>query len=80
MENLLNDTLGFGAAKMIKRIVGVAHVEDFESIADAAKRANCERRALHFAKLLIKERTTFKSISQVVSAIQSTDPSSKVGI
>ena len=80
MENLLNDTLGFGAAKMIKRIVGVAHVEDFESIADAAKRANCERGALHFAKLLIKERRTFKSISQVVSAIQSTDLSSKAGI
>lgn len=75
MEDLLHDTLGFGSAKIIRRIVGVAHVEDFESITDAQKRANCERRALHVAKLLLKERRKFKTISQVVSAIRSADPS-----
>ncbi|KAK8965518.1 Methylthioribose kinase 1 [Platanthera guangdongensis] len=31
MKDLFHDSLGFGAAKMIRRIVGVAHVEDFES-------------------------------------------------
>jgi len=36
-----------------RRIVGVAHVEDFESITDASKRAECERRALEMAKLLL---------------------------
>ncbi|KAM7474718.1 hypothetical protein LguiB_021961 [Lonicera macranthoides] len=70
MTDLLQDTLGFGAAKMIRRIVGVAHVEDFESIADAAKRADCERRALNLAKILLKERRKFNSISEVVSTIQ----------
>ncbi|KAH7518047.1 hypothetical protein FEM48_Zijuj09G0129100 [Ziziphus jujuba var. spinosa] len=75
MEDLLHDTLGFGSAKMIRRIVGVAHVEDFESIADPGKRANCERRALHLAKLLLKERRKFKTIDQVVSVIRSADPS-----
>ncbi|XP_031284339.1 methylthioribose kinase-like [Pistacia vera] len=39
MKDLFHDTLGFGAAKMIRRIVGVAHVEDFESIEDSSKRA-----------------------------------------
>ncbi|KAE9447164.1 hypothetical protein C3L33_20954, partial [Rhododendron williamsianum] len=53
-----------------KRIVGVAHVEDFESIADAGVRANCERRALDFAKMLLKERRKFQGITEVVSAIQ----------
>ncbi|XP_028781193.1 uncharacterized protein LOC114737435 [Neltuma alba] len=47
MMDLFHDSLGFGAAKMIRRIVGVAHVEDFESITDASKRATCERRALN---------------------------------
>ncbi|XP_004496930.1 methylthioribose kinase-like [Cicer arietinum] len=70
MTELFNDSLGFGAAKMIRRIVGVAHVEDFESIIDAAKRASCERRALDLAKMLLKERTKFEGISQVVSAIR----------
>lgn len=70
MKELLHDSLGFGAAKMIRRIVGVAHVEDFESINDAARRADCERLALNFAKMLLKERSTFQSITEVVLAIQ----------
>jgi 5-methylthioribose kinase len=48
----------------------VAHVEDLESIADAGKRATCERRALNLAKMLLKERRKFESISEIVSAIQ----------
>ena len=51
-------------------IVGVAHVEDLESIAEPEKRANCEQQALTFAKLLLKERRRSKSIGEVVSAIQ----------
>ncbi|KAJ8530039.1 hypothetical protein K7X08_036874 [Anisodus acutangulus] len=70
MKELLEDTLGFGAAKMIRRIVGVAHVEDFESIEDVAKRADCERRALNCAKKLLKERRNIKSIEEVVSTIE----------
>ncbi|KAL6010238.1 hypothetical protein ACLOJK_000669 [Asimina triloba] len=70
MKNLFHDTLGFGAAKMIRRIVGVAHVEDFESIKDASKRAYCEHRALEFAKKLMKERRGFQTIAEVVTAIR----------
>ncbi|KAK9941982.1 hypothetical protein M0R45_007672 [Rubus argutus] len=70
IKDLLHDTLGFGAAKMIRRIVGVAHVEDFESITDASKRAVCERRALELAKLLLKERRKFQNIGEVVLAVQ----------
>ncbi|KAF9621977.1 hypothetical protein IFM89_029197 [Coptis chinensis] len=70
MKNLFHDSLGFGAAKMIRRIVGVAHVEDFESIHDDSKRAYCEHRALEFARLLLKERRGFQSINQVVLAIR----------
>ncbi|ONK70281.1 uncharacterized protein A4U43_C05F32120 [Asparagus officinalis] len=70
MKDLFHDALGFGSAKMIRRIVGVAHVEDFESITDASKRAQCERRALNLAKLLLKERRGFDSIDQVIASIQ----------
>ncbi|OWM79190.1 methylthioribose kinase [Punica granatum] len=70
MNDLFRDSLGFGSAKMIRRIVGVAHVEDFESIKDASKRADCERRALNFAKMLMKERRKFQSIDEVVLAIR----------
>ncbi|XP_017971154.1 PREDICTED: methylthioribose kinase [Theobroma cacao] len=70
MKELFHDTLGFGAAKMIRRIVGVAHVEDFESIKEASIRADCERRALELAKTLLKRRREFLSISEVISAIR----------
>ncbi|XP_075504164.1 methylthioribose kinase-like [Primulina tabacum] len=73
MDDLFHDTLGFGAAKMIRRIVGVAHVEDFESIKEANKRADCERKALNFAKSLLKDRRQFHNINEVVSAIELLD-------
>jgi 5-methylthioribose kinase len=43
---IFRDTLGFGAAKMIRRILGISHVEDFEAIADPDRRAACEAHAL----------------------------------
>lgn len=53
-----------------RRIVGVAHVEDFESITDTATRAKCERQALDVAKMIMKERRRFEAITGAVSAIQ----------
>jgi 5-methylthioribose kinase len=71
MTSLFHDSLGFGAAKMIRRIVGIAHVEDFESIEDTSKRASCERRALDCAKKILTGRRQFESIEQVIAHIQS---------
>ncbi|XP_042427156.1 methylthioribose kinase-like [Zingiber officinale] len=72
MIDLFHDSIGFGAAKMIRRIVGVAHVEDFESIADTSRRAFCERDALNCAKTLLKERCKLETIGQVISVIEET--------
>jgi len=73
MTNLFHDSLGFGSAKMIRRIVGIAHVEDLESIKDASKRAECERAALNCAKTILKGRHQFETVEQVVEHIQSFD-------
>jgi 5-methylthioribose kinase len=46
MASLFADTLGFAGAKMIRRVLGVAHVEELESIADKDKRCvGVERKA-----------------------------------
>lgn len=50
LRGLYSDTLGFMALKMIRRVVGIAHVADLESIADADQRAACEKRVLNFAR------------------------------
>ncbi|XP_021720344.1 methylthioribose kinase-like [Chenopodium quinoa] len=73
IQDLFHDSLGFGSAKMIRRIVGVAHVEDFESITDVSKQADCERKALNFGKMLMKKRRNFASIDEVITAIQEVD-------
>jgi 5-methylthioribose kinase len=50
MRRLWNDTLGFAAAKMIRRILGLAHNIDLEWIKDEHIRAMCEARALTLAR------------------------------
>lgn len=65
-----DDTLGFAGCKMIRRILGLAHVEDFEAIENTATRAACERKALEFARELLVNRARFKTIQDVTKAIK----------
>lgn len=53
MRRLLADSVGFAGCKMIRRIVGIAHVSDMEEIADEAVRAACERRAVGLARRMV---------------------------
>ncbi len=69
VDGLFADMLGFGACKMIRRIVGFAHVIDFDSIRDAAVRAGCEASALAMARTLLTQPTQFRSIQDVIDAV-----------
>ena len=53
---------------MIRRIIGIAHVEDLESIQDADRRADCERLALKIARELVVNGSNFPTIQQVHDA------------
>jgi 5-methylthioribose kinase len=68
LRMLFEDSLAFGGLKMIRRILGLAHVEDLESIADPARRAVCERKALRLARTLVVEGAKFSDISDVIEA------------
>jgi 5-methylthioribose kinase len=48
---------------MARRILGLAHVEDMESIEDLDCRARCERRALNLARQLMLGRSSINSIA-----------------
>jgi 5-methylthioribose kinase len=69
MNTLFADMLGFGACKMIRRILGFAHVLDFDGIADAGMRARCEAAALAMAATLLKSPGEFRSIDDVIRAV-----------
>ena len=68
LRALFADTLAFGGLKMIRRIFGLAHVEDLESIADPARRAICERKALELARALVVDAAKFSGVADVVEA------------
>jgi 5-methylthioribose kinase len=60
--------LGFAGSKIIRRIVGLAHVEDFEAIADPDRRARCEGHALRLARDLLVQRGSFASMNALIDA------------
>ncbi|MGJ5205296.1 S-methyl-5-thioribose kinase [Bradyrhizobium sp. HKCCYLR20261] len=68
MARLFQDAVGFTAAKIIRRILGLAHNIDFELIEDAKRRATCEARALRLARTLMVEGGSFTSIGSVTNA------------
>ena len=68
VARLYADSLGFGAAKMIRRILGLAHVIDLEKIADPDRRALCERRVLRLARELMVNTKRYGEIEAVSDA------------
>ena len=70
MKGVLRDSLAFAGAKMTRRIVGIAHVADMESIEDPDVRAKCELAALACARRLILEADEL-SIDDVAAVAES---------
>ena len=68
MDRLWTDTVGFAAAKMIRRILGLAHNIDFELIADKDRRAICEARALTLARDMMVKPENYGSVETVIDA------------
>jgi 5-methylthioribose kinase len=69
LDAVFADMLGFAACKMIRRILGFAHVADFDSIPDVSRRAACEEGALRLAHRLLTRPAQFRSIDAVIGAL-----------
>jgi 5-methylthioribose kinase len=69
VDSIFDDMLGFGACKMIRRILGFAHVIDFDRIEDRAGRASCEAHALDMARQLLTHPEQFRSVDDVIDAV-----------
>lgn len=74
LKDLLADALGFAGMKMLRRIVGIAHVEDLESIEDAQTRAICEARGLEIAKVFIKKASSIATIDDAIQVARDKQP------
>lgn len=70
LARIFQDSVGFAGAKMARRILGLAHVEDLESITDPDRRAACELRALDLARTLMVNRAGITSVHQLRTAAE----------
>jgi 5-methylthioribose kinase len=70
MKRLWTDTVGFASAKMIRRVLGLAHNIDLESIKDERIRATCEARILTLARDMIVNTSSYPDITSVIAAVE----------
>lgn len=64
LERIERDAIGFAGAKMARRILGLAHVEDLESLPEAT-RLPLERHALRLAREMIVGRESFGGVAAI---------------
>ncbi len=67
--SILQDTAGFAGCKMIRRVVGIAHVTDLDSIENEQLRADAEKLAIANARKLIITRAQILTINDLVGMI-----------
>jgi len=60
------DTLGFAGVEMHRRILGLAHIAEYETIEDAGLRAACEAPALRLGRHLVVNRARLSGMAQVL--------------
>ena len=63
LDAVLQDSIGFAAVEMVRRLIGAAHVVDFDGIADARTRESCETAALAHAARLLAQQGRFAGIA-----------------
>ena len=57
--------LGFAGVEIHRRILGLAHNADFETIEDEDLRATCEAKALKFGRHLAVNRHAIHSLDEI---------------
>jgi len=67
------DAVGFCGIEMHRRILGLAHNADFETIADPDRRAACEARALRLGRQLMKDRRAIRDMDEIVALARLVD-------
>ena len=65
LNTLWHDLLGFAGVEIHRRILGLAHNADFETIEDEKARAACEAPALRFGRHLLVNRHQIHSMDEV---------------
>ncbi len=65
LHAIWEDMLGFAGIEIHRRILGLAHNADFETIADTDRRARCEARALKLGRHLAVNRRKIQGLADI---------------
>ncbi len=65
LQNIWVDMLGFAGVEMHRRILGLAHNADFETIENPDLRAKCEMKALKLGRHLAVNRSHIHSLQEI---------------
>lgn len=69
LRRVFADTLGYAGCKMIRRIYGLAHVADIDTIKETEKRVTAQRTALQIGRALIINRKQLGNMGEIVQLV-----------
>ncbi|MCL4147352.1 UNVERIFIED_CONTAM: hypothetical protein GTU68_009083 [Idotea baltica] len=67
LSEIFEDLLGFAGIEMHRRILGLAHIAEFETIEDTDIRAPLETRSLKFGQALVMNRKRLHGMDRVIA-------------
>lgn len=70
IDEIWHEMLGFAGIEIHRRILGLAHNADFETIADPDRRAPCETRALKLGRHLAVNRQRIHSLRDIRETVE----------
>lgn len=80
ISQILKDTAGFAGCKMIRRIVGLSHVADIDTIPGDKGREAAQRKALAIGKSLVRHHRSIQSIDDIVTLVEQASQGNEVSI
>lgn len=69
LRQVLSDATGFAGAKMIRRVIGISHVEDLATIPHPAQRGTAEWQVLQLARRLVRVHEQVTDIDRFMTVI-----------
>ncbi|MCJ8240653.1 S-methyl-5-thioribose kinase [Peteryoungia algae] len=70
IDEIWSEMLGFAGIEIHRRILGLAHNADFETIADPERRASCESKALKLGRHLAVNRQRIHSLRDIRATVE----------
>ncbi|SOC36029.1 5'-methylthioribose kinase [Rhizobium subbaraonis] len=70
IDEIWREMLGFAGIEIHRRILGLAHNADFETIADPDRRASCESKALKLGRHLTVNRQRIHSLRNIRETVE----------